>query len=128
MRVPQDAAIYLHREPVDFRKQINGLAVIVESAMELSPFAEAFFLFRNRRGDQVKVLYWERNGFCLWQKRLEQHRFVWPTARTELIEGARLRSPGEIAAEVEAEMASEGTAGYSTVSATAYVRADRDAR
>jgi transposase len=83
MRVAQDAAIYLHREPVDFRKQINGLAVIVESAMELSPFAAAFYLFRNRRGDQVKVLYWERNGFCVWQKRLEQHRFVWPSNITE---------------------------------------------
>ena len=82
MRLHREAVIYLHREPVDFRKQINGLAVIVESAMALDPFAEAFYLFRNRRGDRVKILYWERNGFCLWQKRLERHRFVWPTTES----------------------------------------------
>lgn len=71
-------AIYLHREPVDFRKQINGLAAIVEGELEMSPFADALFAFTNRARTSVKVLYWDRNGFCLWQKRLETDRFAWP--------------------------------------------------
>ncbi len=71
-------AIYLHREPVDFRKQINGLAAVIEGELETSPFADALFVFVNRRRTSIKVLYWDRNGFCLWQKRLEADRFSWP--------------------------------------------------
>lgn len=70
--------IYLHREPVDFRKSINGLSVIVEEAMEISPFTQALFVFCNKRRTQLKVLYWDETGFALWQKRLEKERFKWP--------------------------------------------------
>jgi len=70
--------VYLHREPVDFRKAINGLALIVEQSMALNPFEDALFVFCNRHRDRIKILYWERNGFCLWQKRLEQEKFKWP--------------------------------------------------
>lgn len=72
------AEVYLHREPVDFRKQIDGLAVIVQTSMELSPMREALFVFTNRRADRIKVLWWEGTGFCLWLKRLEKERFAWP--------------------------------------------------
>jgi len=65
------AEVYLHREPVDFRKQIDGLAVIVQTSMELSPMREALFVFTNRRADRIKVLWWDGTGFCLWLKRLE---------------------------------------------------------
>ena len=51
-------AIYLHRDPVDFRQSINGLAVAVEHAMLLSPFSDALFVFCNKGRDKVKVLYW----------------------------------------------------------------------
>ena len=61
--------VYLHREPVDFRKSINGLSVIVESTMQLSALSGALFLFCNRRRDKVKLLYWDQSGFCLWYKR-----------------------------------------------------------
>lgn len=71
-------AVYLHREPVDFRKSINGLAVIVEQQMALSPYIDAVFVFCNKRRDRLKVLYWDRTGFCLWYKRLEQDKFQWP--------------------------------------------------
>lgn len=71
-------AIYLHREPVDFRKQINGLAAIVEGELQMSPFADALYVFINRARTSIKALYWDRNGFCLWQKRLEKDRFAWP--------------------------------------------------
>lgn len=71
-------SIYLHREPVDFRKSINGLSVIVEEDMQLSPFSRSLFLFCNRKRDKIKALYWDTSGFCLWYKRLEQEKFQWP--------------------------------------------------
>lgn len=67
--------IYLHREPVDFRKAINGLSLIVSEAMALSPFDRALFVFCNKRRTQLKVLYWDETGFALWQKRLEKDTF-----------------------------------------------------
>lgn len=72
------SAVYLHREPVDFRKSINGLAVIVEGAMGHSPFSGALFLFCNRGCDKLKCLYWDATGFALWYKRLEKAKFHWP--------------------------------------------------
>lgn len=70
--------VYVCAKPVDFRKGMGSLAVLVESQLQINPFAEAMFVFTNRRTSAIKILYWERNGFCLWQKRLEQDRFVWP--------------------------------------------------
>lgn len=78
MRPSSDLAeVFLCLDPVDFRKGINGLAALVESVLELDPFASSLFVFRNRQKSKVKILYWERNGFCLWQKRLEKDRFHW---------------------------------------------------
>lgn len=70
--------VYLCRDVVDFRKGINTLSILVEDVLELDPFSEQLFVFCNRKRDKVKILYWERNGFCLWQKRLEKARFKWP--------------------------------------------------
>jgi transposase len=70
--------VYLHREPVDGRKAINGLALLVEQAMGLNPFTPALFVFSNRRHDRIKILLWERTGFWLMIKRLEADRFKWP--------------------------------------------------
>ncbi len=69
--------VYLCRAPVDFRKQIDGLSVMVELGLGLNPFASALYVFINRQRTKIKVLYWHRNGFCLWQKRLESDRFAW---------------------------------------------------
>jgi hypothetical protein len=71
------SAVFVCLEPVDFRKGINGLAALLEAGLEQNPFAAALYVFSNRRRDRVKILYWERNGFCLWQKRLEKERFHW---------------------------------------------------
>ena len=71
-------AVYLCRDIVDFRKGINGLAVLVEQVLEHDPFSEHLFVFCNRTRNKVKILYWERSGFCLWQKSLEKARFKWP--------------------------------------------------
>lgn len=70
--------VYLHREPVDGRKAINGLALLVEQGLGLDPFAPALFVFSNRRRDRIKILLWERTGFWLMIKRLEADRFKWP--------------------------------------------------
>ena len=79
MRPSNDlSAVYLCRDAVDFRKGINGLSVLVEELLELDPFSEQLFVFCNRRRNRIKILYWERSGFCLWQKRLEKARFHWP--------------------------------------------------
>jgi transposase len=79
MRPGADAgSVYLCREPVDFRKSIAGLSLIVEQHLALDPFAKALYVFINRDRNKLRILYWERNGFCLWYKRLERERFKWP--------------------------------------------------
>jgi transposase len=78
MRPSESVQVYVCTEPVDFRKSINGLASIVEGELLLNVFEAYLFVFCNRRRDKLKVLYWERNGFCLWYKRLEKQRFWWP--------------------------------------------------
>lgn len=80
-------SVYLHRDPVDFRKAINGLVLIIEGEMELSPYSDALFLFCNRRRDKLKAVYWDETGFCLWYKRLEKAKFKWPrTFNDDVIE------------------------------------------
>lgn len=70
--------IYLHRDPVDFRKSINGLSIIVENTMMLSLCDSAIFVFCNKRRDKLKILCWDNTGFVLWYKRLEKAKFKWP--------------------------------------------------
>jgi transposase len=79
----EGAAVYLCREAVDFRKGISGLAVLVEQGLGRNPFEPALYVFVNRERTKIKILGWEKNGFCLWQKRLERHRFAWPRHLTE---------------------------------------------
>ena len=79
-RLDEGLKVYLHRAPIDFRLNINGLATVVEKALGLDPFAACVYVFSNRRRNRVKILGWERNGFWLLLKRLEQDRFIWPVA------------------------------------------------
>ncbi|WP_235205046.1 IS66 family insertion sequence element accessory protein TnpB [Pseudomonas syringae] len=67
--------VYLYPKPVDFRKSIDGLAALVELDIKVAVFDPVLFVFLNRPRNRVKILYWERNGFCLWLKRLESERF-----------------------------------------------------
>lgn len=78
LRPGNDVQVYLYAEPVDMRKSIDGLSVLVEQEIELSPRVEALFVFCNRGRDKIKLLCWERNGFIVWYKRLEKQRFRWP--------------------------------------------------
>jgi transposase len=77
--------VYLAVGNTDMRKAINGLCILVEQAMELNPFSGDLFVFCNRTRTIIKILYWDHNGFCLWHKRLEKHRFKWPRSREEVI-------------------------------------------
>ena len=78
MRFAGRPEILLATEPVDMRKSINGLSVLVADQMECDPLNGSLFVFYNKARDKIKVLYWDRNGFCLWYKRLEKHRFHIP--------------------------------------------------
>ena len=71
---------------MDFRKSIDGLAVLVELDIKAAVFDPVLFVFLNRQRNRVNILYWERNGFCLWLKRLESERFkTSPDAGAEAI-------------------------------------------
>lgn len=78
--------VFLKLGVTDMRKSINTLSPIVESTMGLPSMAENLYVFCNRRKDIIKILYWDRNGFCLWQKRLEEDVFRWPETKEEVLE------------------------------------------
>ncbi len=69
----------------DMRKSINGLSILVD-LLELDPFSGHLFVFCNRRQTMLTILDWDRNGFCLWHKRLERHRFSWPGSVGDIME------------------------------------------
>ena len=75
---PLNTRIYLATGITDMRKAINGLSILVQDRLQMDPLSGHLFVFCNRRRDIVKALYWDRTGFCLWQKRLEKHSFKWP--------------------------------------------------
>ena len=77
--------VYLHKEPVDFRKSINGLGAIVQEEMKLDPFSSALFIFCCARRKRIKILYWDRTGFALWYKKLEENLFPWPMVMNQLL-------------------------------------------
>lgn len=77
--------VFLAVGNTDMRKSINGLSVLVERAMGHNPFDGCLFVFCNRRRNMIKILYWDKNGFALWYKRLEKHRFHWPTTKQGVV-------------------------------------------
>jgi transposase len=86
MLIPAQTKVYLALGSTDMRKAINGLSIFVEDKLEMDPFSGHLFVFCNRRRNMVKILYWDRNGFCLWQKRLEKDRFIWPRFADDAME------------------------------------------
>jgi len=84
LRPKHNTQVYLYSGIVDMRKSIDGLTALVEQELDLSPMSEALFVFCNRKRDKIKLLYWERNGFILWYKRLEKQRFNWLSATDEV--------------------------------------------
>jgi len=78
--------VYLGLGKTDMRKSIDSLSVLVSSYLEQNPFSGHLFAFCNGRRTILKILYWDRNGFCLWHKRLEKNRFRWPESEEQLRE------------------------------------------
>ena len=68
--------VQLYGQPVDMRKSFDGLSALAAHVMGLDPLSGALFVFINRRATQVKVLYFDRSGYCVWAKRLEAGRFL----------------------------------------------------
>ena len=78
--------IYLKPGPTDMRKSINGLVAIISNFMKLDPFSGYLFLFVNHKRDLMKLVYWDKNGFALWYKRLEKDKFPWPITEETTME------------------------------------------
>jgi transposase len=72
--------IFLCAAPADLRKSFDGLSALVRQALGDDPLSGHWFVFRNRKGDRLKILAWEEDGWCLWYKRLEQGVFRFPVA------------------------------------------------
>jgi transposase len=78
MHLPASVRVYLCTCPCDMRKSFDGLHGLVTDALQLDAFAGHLFVFANRRRDRVKILYWDRDGFAVWAKRLEQGTYAMP--------------------------------------------------
>lgn len=93
LSLPPSVRIFVSREPVDMRKGFDSLAQLVRGHLGGDPLSGHLFVFRSRRGDRLKVLYWDTDGLCLWYKRLELGTYVLPTTGTSVGEhGLEIRA------------------------------------
>jgi transposase len=76
--LPSGVRVHLACGVTDLRKGFDGLAMLVQQQLREDPFGGHVFVFRGRRGDLIKALYWDTQGLCLFAKRLESGRFTWP--------------------------------------------------
>ena len=90
--------VFLTRRPVDLRNGFDGLAAKAQQMIGADPFSGHLFLFRGKRGDYLKALYWDGSGLCLFAKRLEKGRFVWPP----IVDGSVMPTPAQLALLIEA--------------------------
>jgi len=86
MILPSHIRVYIAVGVTDMRKSINGLSLLVAEHFDISVFSGDLFAFCNRRRDTVKILFWDKNGFCIWHKRLEKDRFHWPKTDGEVLD------------------------------------------
>ncbi len=78
LSIPRSSRVFLATEPTDMRKGFDGLFALVEHVIREDPFSGHLFVFRNRRRDRLKVLWWDRDGLAIFYKRLEQGRYQFP--------------------------------------------------
>ena len=83
LSLPLPVRIYLCLEPADMRKSFDGLAALVQNHLGADPLSGDLFVFRSRRGDRVKLLYWLGDGLAIWYRRLEEGTFAFPRAAGE---------------------------------------------
>ena len=82
MGLPANTRIWIAAGVTDLRRGFDGLSAIAQTALAENPFSGHVFVFRGRRGDLIKLLWWDGDGLCLFAKRLERGRFVWPRAES----------------------------------------------
>lgn len=89
----QHVRVFLYGAPVDMRRSFDGLFSLVRSALKQDPLSGHLFAFINRRATQIKVLYWDRTGLCVWAKRLEAGRLLsdWRTVATRELDWTQLK-------------------------------------
>ena len=78
--------VFVKPGSTDMRKQINGLSLIVTEQLHQDLFEGHLYLFCNKQRRLLKIIYWDKNGFCLWLKRLERDKFPWPQNQTDALE------------------------------------------
>lgn len=83
-----DVKVYLATAHADMRKSFNGLAYLVKQELNKDLLSGELFVFISRRGDKVKILYWDRNGLCIWSKRLEKGLFRRPKIQGKVAQNA----------------------------------------
>lgn len=81
---PPTVRIFLCRQPTDMRRSFDGLAALARDVVKEDPLTGHMFVFRNRNGDRLKLLWWDRSGFCLFYKRLEEGSFQLPRVGGEM--------------------------------------------
>jgi transposase len=97
MIMPQNPRVLIATKPVDFRKGMDGLAALVAAELKLEPFSGVVYVFRSKRADRVKLLFWDGTGVCLVTKRLEGGKFRWPKVE----DGVMRLSPAQLSALLE---------------------------
>jgi transposase len=97
LSLPSALRIFLATEPADMRKGFDGLSQLVRDRIAQDPLSGHLFVFRNKRRDRIKILYWDKDGFALWYKRLEKGTFRFPEAKDGRVEV----TPAEMAAVLE---------------------------
>ena len=86
MSPPPGTKVYLACRPTDMRKGFDGLSAEVTRVLRADPFCGHLFVFRGKRGDMMKILYWDGTGLCLFSKRMESGGFVWPPVVDERLQ------------------------------------------
>jgi transposase len=83
IHLPASVRVYLCLSPCDMRRSFDGLHALVRDHLKLDAFAGHLYLFANKRRDRVKILYWDRDGFAIWAKRLEAGTYVVPQGQPD---------------------------------------------
>ena len=95
----QGMRILVATKPVDFMKGHDGLAALAQSMLAEDPFTGTIFVFRSKRADRLKILFWDGNGLCLFTKRIDQGSFVWPVMAG--YDGSITLTPAQLAMLIE---------------------------